>query len=259
MNIDELLTSGTLELYVLGSLSQREAQEVEDVLRDYPAVKKEIESIETGLLEFTTEKELSPEIWKRILQSIHKTGKPDPKVRSIHWPSITGWAAAIVLMAGIFWMLEQNNRLENEIVTTKIEADSLETEVSKFQSELAESNELLDLLRSKEYQAIPLPGNPDVAPEAFAKIYFNAQEKVAYVDIQGLPEPPSGKVYQVWSLLVNPLTPRSIGVLDTGTTNHIYRLENIPDPEAFGITLEPEGGSETPTLSQLYTLGTVSP
>ena len=39
----------------------------------------------------------------------------------------------------------------------------------------------------------------------------------------------------------------------------IYKFENVPDPEAFGITLEPAGGSEAPTLSQLYTLGTVSP
>ncbi|MDX1427844.1 MAG: anti-sigma factor, partial [Salegentibacter mishustinae] len=26
----------------------------------------------------------------------------------------------------------------------------------------------------------------------------------------------------------------------------------------FGITLEPEGGSETPTMDQLYVLGTVA-
>ena len=34
-------------------------------------------------------------------------------------------------------------------------------------------------------------------------------------------------------------------------------LENANESEAFGITLEPEGGSETPTLEQLYTLGAV--
>ena len=38
---------------------------------------------------------------------------------------------------------------------------------------------------------------------------------------------------------------------------HGFTLENANESEAFGITLEPEGGSETPTLEQLYTLGAV--
>jgi len=35
-------------------------------------------------------------------------------------------------------------------------------------------------------------------------------------------------------------------------------LKNINISEGFGITLEPAGGSETPTMEQLYALGTVS-
>ena len=60
---------------------------------------------------------------------------------------------------------------------------------------------------------------------------------------------------------MDPLTPRSVGLLDNyeSTNTKVFKLENIPDPEAFGITLEPEGGSESPTLTQLYTLGMVSP
>ncbi len=35
-------------------------------------------------------------------------------------------------------------------------------------------------------------------------------------------------------------------------------MMNPNDSEAFGITLEPEGGSKMPSLDQLYTLGTVA-
>jgi anti-sigma-K factor RskA len=81
-----------------------------------------------------------------------------------------------------------------------------------------------------------------------------------YVDATGLPEPPQGMVYQVWSLKLKPaLTPTSIGLLDNFTqdNNRIFTVSNTSDAEAFGITLEPTGGSTTPTMEQLYTLGKV--
>src|SRR5690606_18591465 len=104
------------------------------------------------------------------------------------------------------------------------------------------------------------PGNQAVAPEAFAKVYLNKKENIAYIDAKGLPAPPRGKVYQVWSLKMEPLTPTSVGLITEQNQlgEGIYKFVNFPDPEAFGITLEPEGGSETPTLSQLYILGAVS-
>ena len=92
-------------------------------------------------------------------------------------------------------------------------------------------------------------------------MYFDKTNKVAYIDSRGLPEATTTKVYQAWSLKLDPLTPTSMGLLDQANEveEGIYKFENVPDPDAFGITLEPAGGSESPTLTQLYTLGTVSP
>ncbi len=58
---------------------------------------------------------------------------------------------------------------------------------------------------------------------------------------------------------MQPLTPTSVGLLaSTAEANkRIYRFEGFSEPEAFGITLEPDGGSESPSLDQLYTLGTI--
>lgn len=66
-------------------------------------------------------------------------------------------------------------------------------------------------------------------------------------------------VYQVWALKLNPLTPTSIGLLDNFDSNNqkIFAVDNAESAEAFGITLEPAGGSLTPTMEQLYTLGKV--
>ena len=59
---------------------------------------------------------------------------------------------------------------------------------------------------------------------------------------------------------MEPLTPTSMGLISTENEmgEGIFKFVNFPDAEAFGITLEPEGGSEMPTMSQLYTLGVIT-
>lgn len=66
-------------------------------------------------------------------------------------------------------------------------------------------------------------------------------------------------VYQVWALKISPLTPASIGLLENFDANEqkLFAVNNANEAEAFGITLEPNGGSSTPTMQQLYTLGKV--
>jgi hypothetical protein len=199
--------------------------------------------------------------WTHILNSIRNVNNTEAsKVRTLNWPAITGWAAAILFMGGIMWMLKQTNDLNNSLQITTTENTVLKEEKAAVDNQLAENSQILEVLRSKDYQAFTLPGNQAVAPEAFAKVYLNKTENVAYIDIKGLPAPPQGKVYQVWSLKMEPLTPTSVGLIsaENETGEGIYKFINFPDPEAFGITLEPEGGSETPTLSQLYTLGMIT-
>lgn len=262
-DLKEIIESGTLELYVTGTLSQREAMEVEDVLELYPEVKKEVEKIEAALMSLSHDAsfEIPEQVWNNILQSISGVRKLPVQPKSTNWSMMTGWAAAIVFLLGIFWMMNQKNTLQNTLQVTTTENTVLKEKILRSEEALLASEDLLDIMRSKDYREINLPGNVAVSPESYAKVYYNDKEKIAYIDARGLPTPPSGKVYQVWSLIMDPLTPRSVGVLDTYETseNKVFKLENIPDPEAFGITLEPEGGSESPTLTQLYTLGMVTP
>jgi anti-sigma-K factor RskA len=115
----------------------------------------------------------------------------------------------------------------------------------------------LAVVRDTKNTVVALGGQA-VAPTSSAKVYWNKETEVVYIDAAGLPEPPKGMVYQVWALKLNPLTPTSIGLLDNFDKNNsrIFAVSNTGD-EAFGITLEPAGGSLSPTMEQLYTLGKV--
>jgi anti-sigma-K factor RskA len=116
----------------------------------------------------------------------------------------------------------------------------------------------LAVIRDSRNTVVALAGQT-VAPESSAKVYWNKETQTVYVDASDLPKPPKGMVYQVWALKLTPLTPTSIGLLENFDANNqkMFAVNNTGEAEAFGITLEPAGGSLTPTMEQLYTLGKV--
>jgi anti-sigma-K factor RskA len=176
-----------------------------------------------------------------------------------NWLTYSGWAATLVLGAGLLWMMDQNEQLENTITNTEIEKSYLELQIEEANTNLAATKNLLNVLRDKEIISVPLAGQGNFA-NTFAKVYWDKKTNRIYLDAQGLPEAPAGKVYQVWSLTLNPLTPTSLGTIDDFNTddNKIFAITNANESQAFGITLEPEGGSDSPTMEQLYTLGVVA-
>jgi anti-sigma-K factor RskA len=264
MNIKEYIASGILELYVAGTLSEQENQEVYDAMQKHPEILQEVLNIETAIVKLTAA--TSPLDSFNSFQSIKSTlGMDDAtKVVSINkpknnWMSYSGWAAALIIGAGLLWTLNQNKQLENNLTTAEIENTYLETQIEASKTSLANTKTLLDALRERDIISVPLDGQANFE-NSYAKVYWNKTNNTIYLDAQGLPEPPKGKVYQVWSLTLNPLAPTSLGTIDGFKTddNKIFTITNTNASEAFAITLEPEGGSKTPTMEQLYTLGVIA-
>ncbi len=54
MDIQKYISSGILELYVYGALSEKESREVSRVLKEYPEVRTEVEEIEKALLSLSS-------------------------------------------------------------------------------------------------------------------------------------------------------------------------------------------------------------
>ena len=262
--MEELITSGKLELYVTGSLPIEERDEITSMIKKHPEVQREVEKIERTLL--TLGSAVAPpipaQIWANILKAIDGV-RYLPKEQGTNWTAITGWAAAVACMIGLFWSINEKNNIQDDFNTVNTQNIVLTEDKDAAQKSLKEASQVLAIVRNKEFKTITLPGNQAVSPDAYATVYFNAKEGVAIIDASGLPTPPADKEYQVWSLIMEPLTPSSMGLINASTAisseNQVYKFENLPETQAFGITLEPKGGSESPNLTQLYTLGTVSP
>ena len=262
METKEYIESGILELYVYGLLNESENDEVTAMAFKHIEVKDEIVSIEKAIINLSSS--FSPFISHSQFEKIKsllvlKHGKViEMKPRS-NWTNYMGWAASIALLVGIGYQYSKLNETNNQVVTIENEKSKLQETVVGLEIRNKETQTVLAVVRDENNTVISLGGQA-VAPTAKAKIYWNKQTQVVYVDASGLPEPPEGKEYQIWSLKLLPqLTPTSIGLLSNFQANEskIFAVDKTSGAEAFGITLEPVGGSASPTMEQLYTLGKV--
>ena len=262
MDIKAYIESGILELYVAGLLSDKENQDVYDLLQHYPELLQEVKEIESSVVKLTAAVSPSAKGFEAIKTQINtadtsKVVTLQPK--RTNWISYAGWAASIVLAIGLFWTLNQKTDLEQQLQTADTENRYLETQIEDARTDLVATKNLLNVIRDKAIIAVPLGGQGAYAA-TYAKVYWNKSDNTIYLDAAGLPEAPEGKVWQVWSLTLNPLTPTSLGIIENFNTddNKIFAIANTNESKAFGITLEPEGGSEAPTMEQLYSLGVVN-
>ena len=111
------------------------------------------------------------------------------------------------------------------------------------------------VLRDAEFRFVALAGTP-AAPAAHARVLFNAVSRRVYVDVQRLPAPPTGRQYQLWAL--NHGKPIDAGVLTVAAAagERLERMKDIASAQAFAVTLEPAGGSATPTMP-IQAMGTI--
>ncbi|TVZ27614.1 anti-sigma-K factor rskA [Gillisia sp. Hel_I_86] len=262
MDINNYISSGILELYVYGALSEPESREVTRILKQFPEVESEVEEIEEALIQLSAA--VAPADADKLIQRIKQKLSHNPKVVTMksgrsNIPMYIGWAASLIFLIGLFLMFNKNQKLRQDLQALQGEKAQMETQIAEARLDAEKTKELLSIIRDKDIIKVPLAGQA-VAPDAYAAAYWDKTTNTTYIDVKDLPEPPRGMVYQVWSLQLEPLTPTSIGILDTyeEDENKIFPLENTNPSEAFGITLEPARGSKTPTMEQLYALGVVS-
>lgn len=268
MEPKEYIESGILELYVAGSLSEKENEEVAKMMEQYPEVLQEVLKIEKLIVKLTASvaPSNSSSKYSSIVNRLNIADSQNSNIKKLDASSVNvnfmkyaGLAASVLLSIGLIWMILQNNLLKEQLADLETEKLQLEEQIAQANLNIDEKDNLIAVLRDKDIVTVSLAGQA-VSPQSFAKVYWDKKSQSIYLDAQGLPEPPEGKVYQVWSLTLDPLTPTNLGTIDnfTADANKIFNIANPNESEAFGITLEPEGGSESPTLEQLYTLGAVN-
>lgn len=260
MNSREYIESGILELYVFGTLTEQENNEVLEMAKNHIDIQEEIKAIENAVinLSHSVAPHLSATNYEKIRNQLLEKNRVIQLQPRKNYAQYMGWIAAAVFVLGFGIQLHKLNQSNTIIESLSVDKSKMQESIVELEFQKQDAEKILAIVRDNNNIQVALAGQ-EVAPNAFAKAYYNKETKEVYIDAAGLPIPPEGKVYQVWGLKLDPLTPQSIGLLDnfTASNSKVFKVEKTEDAEAFGITLEPAGGSVSPTLEQLYTLGKV--
>jgi len=277
VNTKEYIESGIIEQYVLDALTPEERLGVEQLMAQYPEIAAEVEAVQEGLLSFAAAGAVQPpvalkeKIWDSIVQQhsaieivqdrSHQEVKdnvrplPPQKPAMPTWQRAAIWAAVLVSVLTNFLLLSQKNQLRDEQAELLVKVDSIRAQQQYLASVVDNYNKERELLADTSMQAVVMktmqPGHPMAAT-----VYWSRGEGSAYLSIQKMPMPPAGKQYQLW--VIQDGKPVSMGVIsnDLVSAGSVHKLPmSITSGQAFAISLEQSGGSESPTMEQIQVLG----
>lgn len=267
MNIQEYINSGVLELYVAGALTEKEMVETTRSVNQYPELKSEVERLENAFMTYAQlhAPPISPALKASILQtgqpfSTAPTGTTPPKKGFNPWICGLGLLFLVASIGFNIYQYQNTKSLENNVETIEGEKQIFANDLEALKAKYASNQSIFAEIRQPNTKTIVLESVGKVAG-AQAIVFWNTETKNIFVDAANLPEPPAGKVYQLWWMIsLDPLTPNNAGTLDGFATDDdkVFAALSADKAVAFAITLEPEGGSVSPTLAELYVLGQVS-
>lgn len=259
MDIKNYIESGILEEYILGSLSDSQAAEVEKNIASYPEIKAYFEQLE-GTLRIVARNQAMdtpPDLRARIVSRFRNMNEGRSSGSD---GSVFTWVAMVLAVAAGFlgWLYfdassalrgsaEETDALQTQMNAYVAECDSVKEENTRLK-------EFADWFFSENLSKVPLVGT-ERYPNHRASLYINKESGDAYLDIRALPQLDADKSYQLWAIVDG--KPRDMGIYAFTATSYVPALIPFePDAQAFAITIEPAGGSGSPTLEEMVVVGT---
>lgn len=260
MNVKEYISSGIIESYVLGMVTEEERQEFEQACAQYPDISRARESFELSLEQVLLQDAIEPpvaikgKIETLLFQEpeteaiVEQADEREGLIRKI---GLWRWmaAASIILLAGaIFWGITSNQKYQ-QVAKEKSE---LQKQLDQSVAQLNEMKGDASTLQKPGVKMAALQGT-NVSPASFATVYWDTTSRDVYLMINNLPKPAADQQYQLWALMDN--KPIDLGVFEMKQEKLLVKMKNVQQAQAFAITLEPKGGSENPSLSNMYVAG----
>lgn len=287
MDLSCIISSGDLELYVMGMLSSEDAYKIEQLAKLFPEIQAELEEIETALINASNQADAAPSeavkdnLFARLQQLPPITAgtstatavtqdenmippatleEHTAKVVPMYKPKRTNsWVAAavvasIVAIGGIAFAIFSSRQHNEQMALMNTRIDSLQQYTMAQQDRLNDYNRSLSYYQDTSFKTINLASVPG-KPNANVHVFWNRHNKDVYAANVSLPNAPAGKQYQLWAIVNG--QPVSAGLL-TDQKQIALQMSKFEQADAFAITLEKAGGSPTPTLDEMYVFGKTS-
>lgn len=276
MNIQEYIKSGIIESYVLGMASSAEAAELEQLCLQYPDIKQALTDFELTLETNALSNAIAPppQLKQQIFTALQSefvastidqseiskspvTPLNDTPVVKMNQPSRFLAAASIILLVisgGMnIYFYSKFKETTQQYQALVLEKNTLQANNQIMQTKSLDMFNSMQMMTDPNMQKVSMPGIAGKEMN-YATVFWDMKTKDVYILPNKLPQPTNGKQYQLWAIVDG--KPVDAGVINDCAG--LCKMKNIPAASMFAITLEKSGGSETPTLSEMYVAGKVS-
>jgi anti-sigma-K factor RskA len=255
VNIQEYIESGIIESYVMGLASEPEREEFERLCREYPELVAARRAFEEKLEAYASENAEAPPpgVRAKVLKAITMNNQENPTqqprpVRSIGLLRFV--AAAAIILFIVTGYLYYKSRQENQDLAGA--NDRLRTTLDSTGKILDKIVNTDDVISNPNATVVNMVGT-QVAPKSSASVYWDSASTSVFLMVKNMPVLPSDQQYQLWALIDG--KPKDLGVFDATDHNVILKMKNTQKAQAFAITIEKKGGSPSPDLQKMQSMG----
>ena len=258
MSIQEMISSGLLERYAMGTASAAESRDVEGWVKQYPEVAAELAAIELVLEQYARANAITPasSVKENIFKKIqNRSAAPVVNIQSA--TNIkkmgTGWkfaaAASIALLMG---SIVFNFTYYNKYKSTTNDLQTAQSALKK-QNELANAMKD-DMGKMSDPNAMPVTLK---GKDGAARIYWMENSGDLYIDPSNLPAMPDSLQYQLWAIVDGkPVSGGMISFTKDGSTVHLQKMKSFGKVEAFAVSIE-KAGPESQTPTKVYVISKI--
>lgn len=238
--------------YALDALSEHERVRFERHLGECASCGQEVRELQAtaARLGEAAAEQPPPELKQRVLDEIATTRQERPKARHGEPPrarasrGVPRWAMAItaaaavvaMALAGVFGGMALQTQGE------------LNTATEQIQQLRARYGPMGELLRAPDAQISHAESS--IGGSATV-VYSPSQHEVMFL-AEGLPQQPENRDYQLWVLTPGEVEPAP--VLPEKGKSTAMLLQDVRDSAQLALTIEPEGGSEKPSMDPFLTV-----
>lgn len=267
MELNDIISSGLLELYAAGLTSSEEARQVFQWAQQYPEVADELAEIEASMALYAQANGVQPsasvktKLFERINEaekakvvSLTNTGNDNNlKVVKISSAWKIAAAAAVILLVGStalnIMQYNKNTAINTELEQSREIANVLEEKNKAM-------DDYLEKVRSKYSTPVSLAGLE--VTDAAAKVFWMKNTGDVYVDPADLPTIEKGKQYELWAIVDG--APVNAGIIITSSNGVNYNIQKMKNfgtvqVQAFAVSVEPESKTPAVTPTKVYALG----
>jgi anti-sigma-K factor RskA len=280
VNVQEYIESGIIESYVMGLASEPERAEFERLCTLHPELLAARKKFEERLEGYASENAVipPPEVKVKVLEAI---GRPASRAETSSTPKIVTMqnekeqprekeqpekgtagtpfmlrlvaAASIILFLATGYLYYQTKQENKDLADTN---DRLKTSLDTAQNMVDRFKKVTDDVVSNPNVTVVNMVGTTVAPKSSANIYWDSTSSNVYLVVKNMPKLPNDKQYQLWALIDN--KPKDLGVFDATDSKVILQMKNTQKAQAFAITIQQKGGSPSPDLQKLQSMGKTS-